>query len=179
MLWDFVHHAFMQEVKNPKHHVCLALGSNLGDRLGHLRAAKAALAPYVEIQAVSRIYETGPAYASDQPAFLNATLWGATSLEPMALLYTLKDIEIELGRLPTYHYGPRAIDIDIVAYDDLVMHTPELTLPHALMQERAFVLRPMADCVPDWRHPTLGRTVLEMLAALHDAAMVQDSGESL
>jgi len=156
----------MNDTVKKQHEVCLALGSNLGDSLKVLRATCDALAPFLTITARSSIYETEPAYVTDQPPFLNAAVRGTTTLDPMGLLYTVKDIEIELGRRPTFRYGPRVIDIDIIFYDNLALHTTELTIPHSLMAERIFVLRPVADIAPDWRHPVLNKSVTDLLAAL-------------
>ncbi len=146
--------------------IALALGSNLGDRMGALREAAAALRPFVQDMTLSPVYETPPAYATDQPSFLNAALTGTTALPPLALLWTLKQLEAELGRQPSFRYGPRRIDIDILFYGDAILHTPELTVPHAHMAEREFVLRPLADIAPGWRHPETGLTVAAMLNRL-------------
>ncbi len=146
--------------------VALALGSNLGDRLDSLRQAIKALAPYVEITALSPVYETAPLYVTDQPPFLNAVVIGMTKLEPLALLWTAKDIESEIGRTPTYRYGPRVIDIDIILYGDRIVDTPELSIPHRRVAERDFVLHPLSDIAPEWRHPKNGQTVAEMCALL-------------
>ena len=150
--------------------VALALGSNMGDRLAALRAAIAALAPFVTVEAVSGVYETPPVYVADQPAFLNAALLGATQLEPLTLLWALKHIEADLGRQPTFRYGPRLIDIDVVFHGERRVTMPELTLPHPRLAEREFVLRPLADVAGKWRHPETGMTVDAMLAKLHDSA---------
>jgi 2-amino-4-hydroxy-6-hydroxymethyldihydropteridine diphosphokinase len=150
----------------PPFPVALALGSNLGDRLGTLRKTVQALAPIVKIDRVSDIYETAPAYVTDQPVFLNAALVGTTQLEPLPLLWAVKNLESEIGRTPTYRFGPRVIDIDIIFYSDLVLKTPELTLPHARAHERDFVLRPLSEIAPAWKHPVLGKTAAEMLALL-------------
>ncbi len=168
----------MNETPHPPVEICLALGSNLGDRQAFLQEAKAALTPYVDVTACSAVYETIPGYVSDQPMFLNAALRGTTTLDPMGLLYTLKDIELEIGRKPTFRYGPRVIDIDIVFYGDLQMATPDLTIPHALMAERVFVLKPLADIAPDWLHPGLGKTVRELLEALPDVDTAIKTGEA-
>jgi len=148
------------------HRVVLSLGSNKGDRLAALRAAKQAVAPYITVLAVSSVYEMEPAYVNDQPLFLNAALLGTTTLDPMGLLYTLKDIEIELGRTPTFHYGPRVIDIDIVFIDDLILHSSALTIPHPFMAERPFVLKPLLEVCPEWVHPQSGQSVQALWEAL-------------
>lgn len=159
--------------------ICLALGSNLGDRMAFLRAAKQALSPYVEVTKTSGVYETQPAYADDQPLFLNAALRGTTTLDPMALLYTAKDIELDLGRKPTYRYGPRVIDIDIIFYGDIQIRTPDLVIPHALMAERDFVLLPLAEIAPDWIHPGMKKNVSTLLAELPNAGFVRKHEEVL
>jgi 2-amino-4-hydroxy-6-hydroxymethyldihydropteridine diphosphokinase len=151
--------------------IALALGSNLGDRLASLQAAVKALSPYVSVTAVSPVYETAAAYVTDQPAFLNAALIGTTTLEPLALLWMLKDIESEVGRTPTFRFGPRVIDIDIILYGDAVLTTPELTIPHLHMAERDFVLIPLNDIAPDWKHPRNGKTVSELRAALPESSV--------
>jgi 2-amino-4-hydroxy-6-hydroxymethyldihydropteridine diphosphokinase len=154
-----------------KKNIAIALGSNMGNRLEFLRTAVQELALYVQVAQISSVYETAPAYVLDQPAFLNAVLFGTTSLEPLALLWMLKDLESTIGRVPTFRYGPRVIDIDLLFHGDTVMANAELILPHPRMNERDFVLRPLADILPDWRHPINGQTVTEMLSALPDNEM--------
>lgn len=158
----------MNKASQDRVEIGLGLGSNLGDRLASLRAAKEALAPYVEIVKVSPVYETSLAFQSDQPLFLNAALRGVTTLEPKALLYTLKDIEIDIGRRPTFRFGPRIIDLDILFYGNEQVRLPDLTIPHPLMLERVFVLKPLADVASEWIHPGEGKSVADLLAALPD-----------
>ncbi len=149
----------------------LALGTNIGDRRLNLRRAVAALSPGVTVLAESPVYET-PAWGyEDQAPFLNMVLKGETELRPQALLAYVKRLETELGRTPSFRWGPRLIDIDILLYDQLVLNTPELTIPHARLHERPFVLVPLADLAPDLVHPVLGQTITQLLAALDRAGI--------
>jgi 2-amino-4-hydroxy-6-hydroxymethyldihydropteridine diphosphokinase len=145
--------------------VYIALGSNLGDRPANLKTAVQALQPSVSILDCSPIYETPPWGYVDQPAFLNRVVKGQTQLSPGELLDLLKRVEADMGRQKTMLNGPRLIDLDILFYDNLVLDTPQLTIPHPRMGGRGFVLVPLADLAPDLRHPILGATVREMLNA--------------
>ncbi len=145
------------------HTVYIALGTNLGDRLENLRAALDALAPKVHILAKSAIYETPPWGVTDQPAFLNMVVKAASALEPGGLLDFLKALETGLGRVPSFRNGPRLIDLDILFFDDLVVDTAPLVIPHPRLHERAFVLVPLADVAPELVHPLLGVSVARLL----------------
>lgn len=145
--------------------VYLALGSNLGDRLANLKRAIAALSPQMEVKAKSHVYETPPWGFEDQPKFLNQVIQVNTYLAPEPLLKHLKRLEVTLGRKATFPNGPRLIDIDILFYDDLVLNTPSLEIPHPRLHERGFVLLPLADIAPDWVHPVLKKSVRELLAS--------------
>ncbi|MBC8333772.1 MAG: 2-amino-4-hydroxy-6-hydroxymethyldihydropteridine diphosphokinase [Anaerolineales bacterium] len=143
--------------------IYIALGTNLGDRLANLRSAIESLAPDVHIIRESTIYETPPWGYTDQPAFLNMVIEAATSLKPRALLTYLKKQEDELGRIESFRYGPRQIDLDILFYDDLVLSEDDLHIPHPRLHERAFVLIPLADLAPELEHPILGQRVHSLL----------------
>jgi len=163
--------------------VYLALGTNLGQRLENLKTAVAALgaaspqgAAALTGLVASPVYETPPWGYTDQPDFLNMAVRGETSLPPLDLLARLKHLETRLGRVPSVRYGPRLIDIDILFYGDLVLNTPQLTIPHPRLHERAFVLVPLADVAPELVHPAFGRPIRAMLAAL-DATGVKRYGQ--
>lgn len=148
-----------------EHTVYLSLGSNLGDRATNLRQAVALLPPQMTVRAKSNIYETPPWGYTEQEAFLNQAVQAETYLEPEPLLKHLKRLEAALGRTETFRYGPRLIDIDILFYDNLILNTPLLTIPHPHLHERGFVLLPLMDIAPNHIHPLLGKSVREMLAA--------------
>lgn len=146
--------------------IFLGLGSNLGNREENLRRAEVALAPAVVIRKISSVYETEPQYVVDQPRFLNRVLNGVTELAPHALLAFLKQIEGDLGRVPSERFGPRLVDLDILYYEDKIVNDAQLQIPHPRISEREFVLRPMLEIAPDYPHPETGKTTIEMLKAL-------------
>jgi 2-amino-4-hydroxy-6-hydroxymethyldihydropteridine diphosphokinase len=147
----------------------LALGSNLGNRGGNLEDAVERLgSPQLSVLRLSSIYETEPRDVVNQPWFLNQVIEAETSLFPRQLRERVRKIERELGRKPTSPKGPRLIDIDILLFGAAIVSTPELEIPHPRMAERRFVLEPLAELVPELRHPITRRTVREMLAQVKD-----------
>lgn len=154
-----------------EHLVYIALGTNLGDRLANLQTAIRLLPPHVKLVAQSSVYQTAPWGYEDQPDFLNQVIQAQTSLPPDELLSYLKEIEIQVGRKPSFRYGPRVVDLDILFYSDLVLAQPGLQIPHPRLHERAFVLVPLHDLAPKLKHPVLNVTVGELLSGV-DASQV-------
>ena len=148
----------------------IALGSNLGDRNATLTSATSALRGLGEVVAVSGLYDTAPVGYADQPRFLNAAALLGTELQPVKLLHALLAIERAHGRDRSHGIakGPRTLDLDLLLYEDLVLMTEELTLPHPELHRRRFVLEPLAAIAPQLRHPALGNSIAELLAVLPD-----------
>jgi len=141
----------------------LGLGSNLGDRRQNLAQAVELLSQQVAVEQLSSVYETEPVGYDEQPLFLNAACRISTELTPEELLGLAKEIETKLGRAPGFPNAPRPIDIDILFYDDEVVRSQELTIPHPRLAERAFVLVPLVEIAPELIHPENGRTVRHLL----------------
>lgn len=157
------------ENSSPVPEVYIGLGSNLNDRQGKIRQAIKEMEEFIDVLAVSSFYETEPEEEKDQPLFINACLKGRTKLSPRQLFLKLKEIEVKLGRRPTYPKGPRVIDLDILFYDDLVLEEPDLIIPHPRIAYRTFVLLPLAEIAPNFRHPVLGKTIEELLRDLNSS----------
>lgn len=153
--------------------VFLLLGSNLGDRPQVLAAAREAIAEQAgSITCQSAIYETAPWGITDQPAFLNQVLEITTSLLPEDLLRIILNIEHDLGRVRYERWGARVIDIDILYFGQTVMDSARLTLPHPRIQDRRFVLAPLAEIAPDFIHPVLQKTSSQLLEQCPDTSAV-------
>ena len=140
----------------------IALGSNIGDRAAYIHAALDGMNSYLAVEETSHLYETDPMLVTDQPLFLNAVCKVTTGLTPPDLLRALKLTEDQLERVKTIRYGPRTIDLDILFYNDAIVDTPDLTIPHIRIPERDFVLAPMLDLAPELLHPRLGLGVREL-----------------
>lgn len=126
----------------------IGIGANVGDAIQSVRTAMKALERYGKVVGASSLYRTKPWGVKDQPDFINAVVLLETSLTPRELLDGVKQLERELGRTPGARWGPRIIDLDILAYDDVTMQEPDLTIPHEQLRERAFVLVPLAEIDP-------------------------------
>ena len=154
--------------------VYLSLGSNKGDRAQYIARAIVALAEHgVNVIQKSSLYETEPIQTSSKRWFLNCVIEAETKLLPPQLMHTLLDIERSLGRRRRVLRGPRFIDMDILLYDDRVVNTDHLKVPHPRMAERRFVLVPFAEIAPETRHPVYNKTVTELLAETPDRSEVK------
>ncbi|MGN7889595.1 2-amino-4-hydroxy-6-hydroxymethyldihydropteridine diphosphokinase [Dyadobacter sp. 22481] len=153
--------------------VFLLLGSNLGDRPQVLAAAREAIGEQAgSIAGQSAIYETAPWGITDQPAFLNQVIEISTSLLPEDLLRIILNIEHDLGRVRYERWGARVIDIDILYFGQTVLDSARLTLPHPRIQDRRFVLAPLAEIAPAFLHPLLQKTSSQLLEECPDTSVV-------
>lgn len=147
--------------------VYISIGSNLGDKAANCKKAVSLLAETAEIKSTSSLYETAPWGNVDQPRFINCALEISTDLSPAELLAGLKEIESRMGRATDVErWGSRVIDLDILFFGDMIVHQDSLTIPHPLMQERAFVLVPLFEIAPEAVHPELKKSVRELLDSL-------------
>jgi 2-amino-4-hydroxy-6-hydroxymethyldihydropteridine diphosphokinase len=153
--------------------VYIGLGSNLGDRVAKLREAVVRLSQVIDVTRVSRLYVHAPLGYVSEDAFINAVVEGRTVLKPMDLLAELQKIEHAMGRRRGIQHGPRPIDLDILFYGATQLDSIELTIPHPRLAGRAFVLKPLAELVPDLMHPVLYYTVTQLLADADDADQVK------
>ncbi|MFN3322345.1 MAG: 2-amino-4-hydroxy-6-hydroxymethyldihydropteridine diphosphokinase [Bryobacteraceae bacterium] len=147
--------------------IYLSLGSNVGDREQNLQDAIDRLAGAgIRILRCSSVYETEPQDLADQPWFLNVVIEAETELMPMQLLSKIVAIEKEMGRTRKVAKGPRPIDIDVLFFGRFVIDTPQLCVPHPRLDQRRFVLAPMAELAPDFRHPVMRKSMRELLGRL-------------
>ncbi len=157
--------------------VYLSLGSNVGDRAAQIaRAVETLAAAGVRVLRQSSLYATEPVDFETQSWFLNCVVEAETGLMPRQLLRALQGVERALGRKKMVRRGPRAIDIDLLLYGSSVVRAAELEVPHPRMTERRFVLVPLSELAPALRHPTLHRTVAELLAETPDHSRVRRWG---
>ena len=157
--------------------VYLGLGSNLGDRKANLEKALQLLGEWLCVEQVSSLYETEPMGYVAQPRFLNAVCRAEIDIGPLQLLSLIKGIEASLGRAPGLPNAPRPIDVDIIVYGDLVMETPQLTIPHPRLEERAFVLIPLLELEAALVHPASGESIGDLVARVGGREGVRKIGE--
>ena len=156
--------------------IYLALGSNLGNRAANIALALRMLGPLVRVEAVSRLYQSPAADGSDQPDYYNAACRIVTGLGPDLLLAHVKRVEHMIGRRPSPRWSARPIDIDIALYNDVVLETESLTIPHPRLTERPFVLRPLFDIDRGLTHPATGQRLADLPAASQPLMLVADTG---
>ena len=153
--------------------IFIALGSNLGDRQQHLKSAQEELKKILIDVKASPIYETSPCYEIHQPDFLNQVICGYLcdeNLSPENLLHILKNIEIKMGRIPSYRNGPRCIDLDLLFFENEIQSSDLLTIPHPRLYERLFVLEPLCDLAPHFLCPITGKPMQSFLDELKNTS---------
>jgi len=164
------------------HNVIIAAGSNLEDKLENCRRGIAALHRSGKLEVVSQsgFYLTEPVGYADQPWFINAVLLARTHLSPLDLLRFLKQMERQSGRIDCgIRNGPRVLDFDIIFFNDWVIESKTLIVPHPRMQERGFVLKPLSEIAPAWIHPVFQKTTRQLLADMGDCHETCISMEAL
>ena len=162
---------------NSMHLAYIGFGSNIGDRLAHIQNAIQTLSKTegITLQKISSLYKTDPVGYEAQAQFLNGVAAIHTTLSPLSLLHTLKDIETAIGRKHRIRWGPREIDLDILIYGDLCLQTEKLVVPHPEMHLRGFVLVPLAEIAPDLVHPVFQVSIQTLLNRFEDDKTVSES----
>jgi 2-amino-4-hydroxy-6-hydroxymethyldihydropteridine diphosphokinase len=153
----------------------IALGSNLNDKMANLNKAIESIEKNSKVKVLKRssVYQTEPVDLKDQPFFLNMVLEVETQISPFDLLHILQDIEKKMGRKKGKRWGPRNIDLDLLLYEDQVINSAELTLPHAQMHLRKFVLIPLVEITENTLHPLIKRTIPKILEDLKENSQVE------
>ncbi len=161
------------------HDVYVGIGSNVGDRVFFLTEAvrKLNAPPAIRVMKVSSLYETEPVGVKEQSSFLNAAVWVQTSAAVNVFHARIKSIEKEIGRKERFRWGPREIDIDILLFDDLIIHDTSVKIPHPEMTVRKFVLQPLAEIAPDIIHPAMKKSIKELFSACRDSHAVTLAAE--
>lgn len=147
----------------------ISLGTNMGDRLQHLKTAVKKFGESAgRVIQISSVYETEAWGIQGQQAFYNQVMLCSTTLLPRELLNALLDIEMEMGRIREVKWGPRLIDLDILYYENRIINEPGLQIPHPFISQRRFILVPLAETAPEWKHPVSGLTAEELLPLCDD-----------
>ncbi|NPA52557.1 MAG: 2-amino-4-hydroxy-6-hydroxymethyldihydropteridine diphosphokinase [Aquificae bacterium] len=152
--------------------VFLALGSNVGDKEKNIYNAVLLLQEKINNVRLANLYTSRPVGVENQPTFINTVLSGYTDLSPFELLNFIKKIEKNLGRKKRYRWGPREIDIDIIFYGNLILDTKVLKIPHPLLQDRDFVLKPLLELEPNFVHPKIKKTIIELYSNLSEFSII-------
>ena len=158
--------------------IFLALGSNIGNRQENINQAIRFLSKEITDIKQAPIYESKAVGYENQPDFLNTVISGYTDLSPEELLNFVKKVEKQTGRIKRFRWGPREIDIDILFYGNIVVEKDNLIIPHPRIQERDFVLKPLCDLEPEFLHPVLKKTVLELLNNLKEKSIIRETSKT-